>query len=59
MVKSPCQNKCKLDNRQEYCVTCFRTVQEIKNWSKLRDPEKWWILDDIALVRSIAYGNER
>lgn len=39
-VKSPCKSKCELDNNKEYCISCLRTVDEIKNWSIFSDKKK-------------------
>jgi len=38
MVKSPCINICK--HNDKYCIGCYRTIEEIANWSKYTDKEK-------------------
>ena len=30
---SPCTTKCELDNKDEYCVKCGRTTQQIQDWN--------------------------
>lgn len=35
-VKSPCVGNCCL-NESDMCMGCFRTLQEIKNWSVADD----------------------
>ena len=37
---SPCINKCKLDIKEEYCISCLRTINEISNWKNFSDTEK-------------------
>ena len=43
-VKSPCIDKCKLDQNKEYCVGCYRTSEEITNWQTYSDLKKRNIL---------------
>lgn len=39
MVKSPCINVCKL-NEKQICIGCYRSLDEIDNWNQLKDDEK-------------------
>lgn len=43
-VKSPCRNVCTLDNKGK-CVGCFRTIEEIANWSLYPDSDKRKVLN--------------
>jgi len=54
-MKSPCNKICKIDGASGLCIGCLRTPVEISNWPATTDEQKWWILDDIALVRSQVY----
>jgi len=54
-MKSPCNKICKIDQASGLCKGCLRTAVEISNWPATTDEQKWWILDDIALVRSQVY----
>ncbi|MFM6922819.1 MAG: DUF1289 domain-containing protein [Polynucleobacter victoriensis] len=45
---SPCINLCKMDDADQYCLGCQRTLDEIAAWSELSDAEKeviWTELD--------------
>ena len=44
-VKSPCIKICKLKN--DVCIGCLRTIDEIKNWKKLSKTERTQVLDNI------------
>jgi predicted Fe-S protein YdhL (DUF1289 family) len=55
-MKSPCNKICKIDAATGLCIGCLRTSVEVSNWPALTDNQKWWILDDIALVRSQVYN---
>jgi predicted Fe-S protein YdhL (DUF1289 family) len=55
MTKSPCNKVCKIDPVSDICKGCLRYRKEIALWPTLTDEQKWWILDDIALVRSQVY----
>ena len=58
MIKSPCINVCEIDPKSGLCKGCLRTSLEISNWPVTTNEQKWWILDDIALVRAEVYKFE-
>ena len=31
-VESPCTNVCKYDTKEEFCIGCYRTKQELQDW---------------------------
>lgn len=37
---SPCNSVCRLDARTGLCEGCFRTLEEIADWSRLAEPRK-------------------
>ena len=39
-VPSPCISVCRMDVKVEYCVGCFRTLDEIAAWGRMPDEEK-------------------
>lgn len=41
---SPCKNICKLDADRKFCIGCYRTVEERKNWYKYSKEEKLEIM---------------
>jgi predicted Fe-S protein YdhL (DUF1289 family) len=43
-VTSPCTNVCQLD-KNKVCIGCFRTIDEIANWTKYDDNEKLRIIE--------------
>ncbi|AYV55894.1 DUF1289 domain-containing protein [Leptospira kmetyi] len=45
MVRSPCNKICAMDFESGYCEGCFRTIEEIGNWSRYSDAER----DDLFL----------
>jgi predicted Fe-S protein YdhL (DUF1289 family) len=45
-VTSPCNNICQL-NDNKVCIGCFRTINEIANWTKYTDREKKNIIEQI------------
>jgi predicted Fe-S protein YdhL (DUF1289 family) len=52
MVDSPCIAICKLKN--DLCIGCYRTVDEITVWRDSSDEEKRYILKNIE-KRKAAY----
>ncbi|MFV3076761.1 DUF1289 domain-containing protein [Niveispirillum fermenti] len=39
-VPSPCQRKCVLDRRREYCTGCDRSLDEIVRWGGMGPDER-------------------
>lgn len=39
-VPSPCINICRMDPASGYCEGCWRTIDEIVQWSTLSDADK-------------------
>ena len=44
-IKSPCINICKLD-ANKICTGCYRTIDEIANWTKCTDHTKAQIIKE-------------
>lgn len=42
-IDSPCVRQCCL-NREDVCLGCFRTLEEILNWSRYSDTQRNTIL---------------
>ena len=49
-VVSPCIRNCCLD-KQDVCVGCFRTLQQIIDWTRLTQIEKRQVLQECAKRR--------
>lgn len=49
-VKSPCNNICQL-NENKICIGCYRSIDEIANWTKFTHEQKLII---IGLLRNRA-----
>ncbi|RHX82441.1 DUF1289 domain-containing protein [Leptospira yasudae] len=45
MVRSPCNKICTMDFETGFCEGCFRTIEEIGNWTRYSDAER----DDLYL----------
>jgi len=48
-IPSPCINVCRMDAATGLCEGCLRTIKEIAGWSKLDDPAKLAIWDEIEI----------
>lgn len=44
-MESPCLRKCELHN--DKCVSCKRTIKEIKSWQSLTEKERNTIMKDL------------
>lgn len=39
-IWSPCIKVCFVDPREDICVGCFRTLEELGRWTKMSDAER-------------------
>lgn len=39
-IKSPCIGVCMLDKKAEYCVGCYRTADDLRDWCIMTANEK-------------------
>ncbi|MBU3537553.1 DUF1289 domain-containing protein [Polynucleobacter sp. UK-Gri1-W3] len=44
---SPCINWCDINPENGYCRGCYRTLNEIADWSELTNPEKLEVLAEL------------
>jgi hypothetical protein len=51
-IPSPCIDICHMSIRLGYCVGCFRTIEEIAQWSEMTNQEK---LDVISKTEQRAF----
>lgn len=49
MIRSPCLKKCKLDG--DVCVSCKRTLEEIKNWRNMTEEERNVVMDRVSVIK--------
>ena len=47
-IPSPCLSVCRMDTRGALCDGCFRTIEEIAEWSRIGDARKKEIWGNIA-----------
>jgi len=53
-VPSPCISVCKMDEQRVLCLGCLRTLQEIRDWSKMNDADKrivWTRIEQRAVTQ--------
>ena len=46
-IASPCVNICRMDDNNRYCIGCWRTLDEIKQWSMLSDEQRATIMGQL------------
>lgn len=51
-VPSPCMSICQMDQRQQYCTGCWRSIDEITRWANASDADKREIWRQIKLRKS-------
>lgn len=51
---SPCISVCQLDDRTGWCIGCFRTIDEIRDWVILPPDERHRVLANLAERRAQA-----
>ncbi|MHB9039626.1 MAG: DUF1289 domain-containing protein [Melioribacteraceae bacterium] len=55
---SPCNNKCIMDPVTNYCKGCFRTIEEIIQWTHFSVEEKNQILQQAEIRKSSSRKNK-
>ena len=53
-VASPCINICRMDAVLGLCSGCWRTLDEIASWSRLSDPQRLQVLEQVRQRRTAA-----
>lgn len=46
-IRTPCIDICVLHRREGICIGCFRTGDEIANWSAMSDQERDRLMADL------------
>ena len=49
---SPCTAVCRLDERTGYCIGCYRTIDEIGDWTIMMPEDRHALLEKLALRRA-------
>ena len=52
-IISPCVKICKVDPVLKHCTGCFRSLKEIKMWTKYSDEKRKSIMKELNIRRSI------
>jgi hypothetical protein len=51
-VQSPCIGVCSIDEISGYCAGCYRTVEEIKGWWDMSQPEQTKLIAELEQRQS-------
>ncbi len=46
-VQSPCVGVCSIDEASGFCHGCYRTIEEIKGWWNMSQPEQLKLVADL------------
>jgi len=46
-VQSPCIGVCSMDEASGYCAGCYRTIEEIKGWWNMSQPEQTQLVAEL------------
>lgn len=46
---SPCTGVCKMDEENEYCIGCYRTLAEIAGWRAYTPSQKREVVEQIGI----------
>lgn len=57
-VASPCVGVCQIDRETRFCLGCWRTIEEIAQWSRYGDPQRLAVLEQLR-ERQRAAGLDR
>ena len=49
-MNSPCKKKCALDVENKYCISCLRSIEEIRDWKILTESQREEIIRRVGRV---------
>lgn len=52
-IKTPCIKVCVVDGESGLCLGCFRRLNEVAGWARLRDEEREAIMAELPSRRSL------
>ncbi len=55
-VPSPCISVCQIDNAKGWCIGCYRTLDEIRDWPILSADQKREVLGRLAARKADGHG---
>ncbi len=55
-VPSPCISVCQIDDAKGWCIGCYRSIDEIRDWPILSAGQKLELLDRLAARKAEAHG---
>jgi hypothetical protein len=50
-IATPCVQVCMVDGQSGLCLGCFRTLQEIGNWTRFTDEERAALMAELPTRR--------
>ena len=59
-IESPCDSTCEIDNNLKVCKGCFRSIDEIAEWSEMSNTDKLMVYSLIEKRKRIyqIYGGK-
>lgn len=59
LTESPCNGKCVINPKTNFCDGCFRTIDEIICWMRFTDEQKSCILKKVETRKSTYLGSNK
>ena len=51
-IETPCIRICTLDDTGQWCLGCYRTLDEIAMWASLSPPQRAAVLEELPARRA-------
>ena len=51
-IPSPCIGVCQLHSQHAYCIGCYRSQDELRDWMIMSRDEKLQVLDNMAVRKT-------
>jgi predicted Fe-S protein YdhL (DUF1289 family) len=52
-IQTPCKQVCLLDLQGHYCMGCYRTRQEVGDWTRMSDDERAAVMDQLDARKAL------
>ena len=53
-VPSPCIGVCRLDDQRAFCLGCWRTLEQIRDWSHYNNTQRLTVVQQLKVQRTKA-----
>jgi len=58
-IQSPCLKICIVDPKSRLCMGCYRSIDEVRDWSRMTDQQRSAIMEELPARENLAKPKRR